>query len=649
MLFFFKLVLLGGVVADYPHVHNEAHRNATVLRAILAGTDESCQSRKLVPGLYTGNPRLEAYLASLQGRLKAREVAEALRFAVLANTSDYNANKSLEIVGRFVPKRTSTNFQMRLAADTRSVATLRWFALNGMRPDPKGDRICANLRPGSKDVCGLLDCTACDVHRVIQKKIRLELGKAELFVDDYLVKAAANVERILSPERFTVASRVIDGRSSSDQRQFGMYGTAVKEDKFRMWLKDSKKGTMVLESPDGKRPWTVRRRWEFGEVSSAVTVSQSRNGSYIATYPCLKSADVDDPCAPYFSVCMAQSPDGERQWRQLNNGHPVINATTKMPFNADTQNQLIFVNGAFQLHTRIPFANERSWRDIRGLGILRSTSKDCSDNDILAWNECMLRGPWVTARAWKLDLEGIDEPLVRHIYALGTTDYGGLYLGLLHVLNKQKDTSPARDLDSDTMDTFLITSRDAEHWDLGWIYAREPLIPRTSWYSNTAMAASTIITHDDSHFIYFEGSRNHHDDRHATVASIGLLQLPKDRLSGLTPTSPYSGGVVHTRPLLLPPGATTLLVNLGGDPSNATLRVSIIKPFCDGSYLLSGCPIISGFVSDVHPQPDVLELPVQWLNGQNLSDLRASIPTGGAIAFQFQLVGSAVLYAFTVA
>jgi hypothetical protein len=65
------------------------------------------------------------------------------------------------------------------------------------------------------------------------------------------------------------------------------------------------------------------------------------------------------------------------------------------------------------------------------------------------------------------------------------------------------------------MNFYVATSRDGDRWDLRWVYAGEPLVPRGpdgAWDKDIVLPASTTVTYNDEHWLYYAGA----DERHGT-------------------------------------------------------------------------------------------------------------------------------------
>jgi hypothetical protein len=172
---------------------------------------------------------------------------------------------------------------------------------------------------------------------------------------------------------------------------------------------------------------------------------------------------------------------------------------------------------------------------------------------------------WTAVRSWIFDREGAEERLRRQIYAATCWIYEGVYFALLSVYEHPGDVSEGTTTDRqrrherDVMEYYLATSRDGDAWDLGWVYAGRPIVPRGgdgAFDKDLLLPASTIVTHEDRHWLYYAGG----DERHGTDATnppvrfdrrhaIGLAHLRLDGFVALA--AGEQQGTVTTRPFVL--------------------------------------------------------------------------------------------------
>ena len=249
-------------------------------------------------------------------------------------------------------------------------------------------------------------------------------------------------------------------------------------------------------------------------------------------------------------------------------------------------------------------------------------------------------------RQWHFNRDGDEEFLRRQIYSMTVWIYEGIYFALMSVYEYPGDISEGRRTDlhrrheRDVMNFYIATSRDCDHWDLRWVYAGEPIIPRGpdgSFDKDMVFPSSTVVTHRDKHWFYYQGG----NERHGTAElkppvqfekqrAIGLATLPLDRFCGW-----HAGarqGIIVTKPFVLQ--GPTLLVNL--DASHGELMVEVLD---------AGGQIIPGYgAAEAVPQKRVngLRLRHAWKTRSALTEL-----IGRTVRLRFRL-RLADLYAFQI-
>merc|ERR1711865_710077 len=141
---------------------------------------------------------------------------------------------------------------------------------------------------------------------------------------------------------------------------------------------------------------------------------------------------------------------------------------------------------------------------------------------------------------------------------------------------------------------YLVTSRDAVHWDLSSVYRGEPLIERGgsgAWDKDQIYAMPSIITWHGKHWIFYMGVNERHDcDSALKTKAIGVATVPEGRLTYAEPSGSGPGHLV-TWPLVVP-SSGSLLVRLKLDvaiPTQGSLWVDVLSATDDvntGSPLL---------------------------------------------------------------
>lgn len=156
-----------------------------------------------------------------------------------------------------------------------------------------------------------------------------------------------------------------------------------------------------------------------------------------------------------------------------------------------------------------------------------------------------------------------NEALRRQVYTLTDWQYAGVHFGLMSVLEYPTDVSEGTETDQVTRhersieNYYFATSRDGVGWNLHWVYAGRPLVPRGpsgAWDKDMIFPATNIITRNDRHWIYYGGNNERHgaaekDIWFARQGSIGLAHLRLDGFVALAAGD--EAGALTTRPFVL--------------------------------------------------------------------------------------------------
>lgn len=437
-----------------------------------------------------------------------------------------------------------------------------------------------------------------------------------LFVDDQWIAERQRVTRELG--RVTKENQ---GRPIFTAGRF--YGTVLRDDgRFKLWYrKPGAEGYGYAESTDGLR---FERRGDIaglnfaGDYTLAVevdpTASAARRPRFIASYD-----------APGMAAGIAQSADGLR-WTPLNDGRPVTGRA------ADSYNQIVWdpLAKTYRLFTRTDFGSAGGASELRGTRSMTNASPWQNPTN------------WRTVSEWKFDRTGPAEALRRQIYATTCWIYADVYFALLTVYEYPGDVSEGVETDRqrrherDVMNCYLATSRDAQTWDLAWVYAERPLVPRGpagAFDKDLLLPASTIVTHQDRHWIYYCGA----DERHGTEQvrfdrhhALGVATLPLDRFAGWTAAA--DEGTIVTEPIVLPSGRPQLNV----DARQGSLSIEVLS--ANGEPLAG----LSGPARSSLDSRDELRWSPTWSDSETWRALR-----GKTVRFRFRL-RNATLYALSL-
>jgi hypothetical protein len=470
-------------------------------------------------------------------------------------------------------------------------------------------RCCLSLTVTILAFCG----QACAWGQVPGGLVPVELEK-QLLVDDYVIGSRENVTRRLEP-----VAKANEGKPIFHEGWF--YGTVLyDEQRFKLWWrKPGQQGFAVAESQDGVNFRTVA---DVQGINFAGDYTLSVSLDLHATDPGHRFKAAYD--APGMAAGIAHSGDGIH-WTPYHNGRPVTHRA------ADTYNQIVWDEQAvtYRLFTRTDFGSAGGRNEIRGT---RSMTNPDVHRDPAAWT---------IVDEWKFDREGPDEVQRRQIYAVTDWIYHGVHFGLLTVYEWPGDVSEGgADLqkrhERDVMNVYLATRRGNAPWDLSWVYGQQPLVPRGGdgdFDKDLILPASTIVTHDDQHWLYYSGANERHGTPEVSFPrshAIGLARLPLDRLIGLA--AGEAAGTVETRPFVFRGNALSVNVKgIGGE-----FRVEVLDR--DGR----DWPGYSA--TDAPPFRDLDQLRFQpaWRNGRNAAEL-----AGKVIRLRFHL-RRAALYSFQV-
>ncbi|MBP87606.1 MAG: hypothetical protein CMJ64_12925 [Planctomycetaceae bacterium] len=470
----------------------------------------------------------------------------------------------------------------------------------------------------------LLLCLAGQFDTAAEVKIGMQ---KQLLVDDHVVADRTDVER-----RLGIATKANGGEPIFPNGRF--YGTVLHDaGKFKMWhRKADNTGYAYAESFDGLHfePKGELTGINFaGDINLAVEWNRPTGDSgfrFIGGYD-----------APGMAAGIAVSTDGLR-WKPLNDGKPVTFRA------ADCHNQVLWdpLAKTYRLFTRTDFGS--------GGGPLANTvaknfevrgTRGMTNPDIYAD-----AAKWNIVRQWVFDREGPREYLRRQIYSMTVWIHEGVYFGLLSVYEHPADvregltTDKVKRHERDVMSFYIATSRDADQWDLTWVYAGQPIVPRgpeQAFDKDIVFPSSTIVTHDDKHWLYYHGSNERHGTAELKPAvwfekdeAIGLATLPLDRFVSL-----HAGdvqGTLVTKPFRL--AGEALQVNV--DAKDGELAVDVLDA--------RGKPIVgySGKQSQTSKGVDDLRLSPRW---QQHADLSALI--GKTVRLRFRM-RNADIYAFQV-
>lgn len=440
----------------------------------------------------------------------------------------------------------------------------------------------------------------------------VEVGtRKQLLVDDYLIDQLIGVRRILGTvEKVSVENPIFDG---------SFYGTVLHDEgKFKLWYRGNPYG--YAESEDGV---------SFRKVADLTGMAQ-KSPAEGATF--FVDSHETDPSHRYkacyahktMRAALAYSADGIH-WKDYNDGNPVTHRA------ADTYNQIVWDEeaGVYRLFTRTDYQGAlKAGMEVRG-------TRSMVNPDLKADPS-----RWKVVRNWRFDREDPEEWKRRQIYGLADWIHEGVHFALMMVIEWPGDMSEGpkdyhKRHERNLLEFYIATSRDGDSWDLGWVYAGEPMIPRGgdgAWDKDMIIPASSVITHEDKHWLYYDGYNERHgvfrrNDENAR-GGIGLATLRLDGFVGLEAKG--QAGTITTRPFKLE--GNRLQVNVKGQE----FAVEVLDA--------EGEPLPGFSVSEAgrHRDVDQLRLEPAWRGRSKFSSLKGQI-----VRFRFHLE-NAVIYSFQV-
>jgi len=235
------------------------------------------------------------------------------------------------------------------------------------------------------------------------------------------------------------------------------------------------------------------------------------------------------------------------------------------------------------------------------------------------------------------------EHLRRQVYSITTTVYEDVCIALITVLEWPKEDSKkgkGAPL-ADALRTYLSTSMDCVRYDLGWVYAGQPIIdtgPTGEFDAGNVQTATEFLTRDGSHWLYYMGCPHNHETMNRPKGTqksrIGLQRFRIAGLAYLEQRVASTPGIVTTKAFELP--GTELYLNIGqvgnGKDSPGSVVVAVIDTG-NGETLVESLPL----------SEDGIRLKVTWSAG--LQALQSLVGSGRSIQLRFSIMGMG-LYSF---
>ena len=435
----------------------------------------------------------------------------------------------------------------------------------------------------------------------------------QLLVDDFVIDQMTGITRELGQ-----VTKANNGKPVFTDGRF--YGTVLHdEQRFKLWYREhGKTGYGLAESRDGihfKKQAKLTGINFAGDYTLSVEIDPHEKD------PAHRYKGAYD--APGMAAGIAHSADGIR-WHPYNNGKPITHRA------ADTYNQVFWdpLIHKYRLSTRTDFGTPGGDGEVRGTRSMTNADLRSDPKN------------WEMTREWIFDREGKDEHQRRQVYAKTYWIYESVYFLILSVYDYPGDVSEGTVTDKqtrhqrDVMNYYIATSRDGHSWDLQWVYAGQPLVPRGpagAFDKDLILPASSIITHQGKHWIYYGGANERHGTPEVVFQRDHAIGLATLRLDGFVRLrAGNQPGTIVTKPFVA--RGNRLAVNFAGK-TKGSLRVEIQdqqgKPL--PGFSLSDSKEIIG---------DNVAHPVQWKQGLDTSKLN-----GKTIRLRF-IMKNANLYSF---
>ncbi|MDD4871780.1 MAG: hypothetical protein PHR77_14580 [Kiritimatiellae bacterium] len=441
----------------------------------------------------------------------------------------------------------------------------------------------------------------------------------QLFLDDHLIASQTNVSRKIHPARKHPANPVLEPTEPWERDTVTLYGSVIQDgDKKRMWyyaggnvgyaesedgLKWRKPGlgvitdkgrdtNLVISRGEGEgSPATLPYLLEnFGVFRDDRDADLSRR--YKMGYLSLHRNYTGPKPSPFHAgqrrgLGVAVSPDGIR-WQLYESWvtQATCDGATHWMYDPVSRRYLLYGRTKFALSEVLAAVADKPWLHFRGRSVIRAESKP---DDFLHWEQ-------VEPNSGELVLTAdLKDPLGSEIYSMMVFPYEGVYIGLVQMFHKQRDTC--------SLELQLAVSRDTRHFTR--VGDRAPFIPvgpQGSWdqYNNSIATSPPLEIGDELWFYYGGRSSPHSPYKIAGTVKrgcIGLATIPRDRFVSLS--AGKQSGQILTRPLQL----DGRVLHLNANASAGRMTIEMVD--AAGNVVARSKPITR----------DALDIPVEWETG----------------------------------
>lgn len=441
----------------------------------------------------------------------------------------------------------------------------------------------------------------------------------QLFLDDYVIASQQNVSRQIHPARKHAANPVLEPTEPWEGDSAILYGSVIRDgDKYRMWyyaggnvayaesadgLQWRKPGLGVIaqqgrdtnlvvargngERSQGTLPYLLENFGVFRDDRDA-----DPTGRYKMGYLSLQRDYTGPKPSPFHpgqrrGLGVAVSPDGIH-WRLYESWatQATCDGATHWMYDPVSRRYLLYGRTKFASPEVLAAVADKPWLHFWGRSVIRAESKP---DDFLHWEQ-------VEPNSGELVLTSdLQDPPGSEIYSMMVFPYEGVYIGLVQMFHKDRDTC--------RLELQLAVSRDTRHFTR--VGDRAPFIPvgpQGSWdqYNNSIATGPPLEVGNELRFYYGGRSAPHSPYKAAGAVNrgcIGLATIPRDRFASLS--AGEQPGQIVTRPLRLDGNVLHLNANAHAG------RVAIEMLDAGGNVVARSRPITC----------DANDIAVQWESG----------------------------------
>ncbi len=412
----------------------------------------------------------------------------------------------------------------------------------------------------------------------------------QLFLDDYVVGSCRNLSRQIHPALKFAGNPVLRPTEPWEGDATILYGSVIADgQKCRMWYTaagnvayaestngtDWKKPALGVVTLDGRDTNLVIRANAPPDSPGAIPYFHEAFGAfrddrdpdpgrrYKLGFLSIQR-NYSGPNADLFhsnqrrGLGVAVSADGIH-WRLYENWatEATIDGATHWMFDPKRQKYVLYGRTKFALPEVQAAVADKPWTHFWGRSVIRAESPD-----FLRWDQSKPGSGELVLTADAKD------PVGSEIYSMMVFPYEGIYIGLVQMFQKRRDTC--------WLEIQLAVSRDTVHFSrVGNREAFIPVGPEGSWDRfNNSIAMGPPLVRDDRLWFYYGGRTYRHSpfngpeypyhgkDRGKHWGAIGVASITRDRFVSMTASS--DEGELVTKPVRLTGDVLHLNAAAGG-------------------------------------------------------------------------------------